>query len=727
MSGGGTAPTIDPQAPGDDPSGDPVAPASGRRRVTVRPFAITALLVLLLGLPVLAGWVVLDAVDAGRSLVAARDGLADARRAIADVDLDRARDSVAYAEGHLETARERSGTWRWSLATRTPLFGSALATTRDVVDGASAITDVVSIAVAEGGALLVDGLGVGLVDGRLDLTPLIAAGEVARTLPVEPLQDARDRLAEPAAGWVPGPLRSARAEVLETAETTLDAVTRGQALTSALPGFLGADGPRRYFVGMQTSAELRGTGGLIGFWSVLAFDDGALGFGQSEVFEPDDDREAGVAAEGTATERIGQLGGPYQAGVVTDPAYLDRYARMLGASSFSNINLDPDLPTVARVALDLYQLRTGDELDGMVLLDPLGLQELLEATGDQLPVPARVDELLGTGDAIATGDFAELVTSDVYAALGAGRSSERKEALRLLGDAAFTQLAAGGWDPARMARAMVDASFERHLLLFSEVEAEQAAFSDVEVTGALPRHGAGDLLAITANNAVGGKQDVHLGHGFDVEVHLDDVRRGVDGGFTARRRSVVEVTVDNPLPTEGLDPYVIGNCVLPDGTHRCFEGPPGWNWTWFSTWLPADSEVVDRRTDPGATRPLEGPSRYRDFRVMDHVQSTPPQDRASFGLTYDGTTALELRPDTLVYEWVWWRQAKALPDLLDVTVHPPEGWTIVDVEVVGGGSGRGSGVNGDGRRLETVVADGTARLTGTVSADTRFRVHLGDG
>jgi hypothetical protein len=176
-----------------------------------------------------------------------------------------------------------------------------------------------------------------------------------------------------------------------------------------------------------------------------------------------------------------------------------------------------------------------------------------------------------------------------------------------------------------------------------------------------------------------------------------------------------------------MDPYVIGNCVRPDGTVRCFEGPPGWNWTWFSTWLPADSEVVDRRTAPDATRPLHGPTAYRDFQVMDHVQATQPQERASFALSFEGTAPLELRPDSLVYEWVWWRQSKAIPDLLDVTVHPPDGWSIVEVEVVGGGTGRGSGVHGEGRPLEAVVADGVARLQGTVSADTRFRVHLGEG
>ena len=38
---------------------------------------------------------------------------------------------------------------------------------------------------------------------------------------------------------------------------------------------MGADGPRTYFMGFQTNAEARGTGGLLGGFGILRFDDGA--------------------------------------------------------------------------------------------------------------------------------------------------------------------------------------------------------------------------------------------------------------------------------------------------------------------------------------------------------------------------------------------------------------------------------------------------------------------
>ncbi len=37
---------------------------------------------------------------------------------------------------------------------------------------------------------------------------------------------------------------------------------------------MGADGPRTYFMGFQTNAEARGTGGLLGGFGILRFDNG---------------------------------------------------------------------------------------------------------------------------------------------------------------------------------------------------------------------------------------------------------------------------------------------------------------------------------------------------------------------------------------------------------------------------------------------------------------------
>ncbi|MCQ6463536.1 DUF4012 domain-containing protein, partial [Vibrio parahaemolyticus] len=70
-------------------------------------------------------------------------------------------------------------------------------------------------------------------------------------------------------------LRDTRTELQEqTSEIT------GQLENTALaarlaPAMMGADGPRTYFMGFQTNAEARGTGGLLGAFGILRFDNGA--------------------------------------------------------------------------------------------------------------------------------------------------------------------------------------------------------------------------------------------------------------------------------------------------------------------------------------------------------------------------------------------------------------------------------------------------------------------
>jgi hypothetical protein len=690
-----------------------------RGRDPLRWSAASALLVLLVLSGVTAGLLARDLLEVRGSLREARTSLSGVGGALGDIDVDAARASLAAAEEDLSAARERTGSRRWSVAAIAPVVRHPIALTRDVVETASAAVDLADVALTEGGELLDGGFRIEVTDGQLDLEPLLAAQDILERLPLDRLVAARDRVAEPRSGWIPGELRDAQTEILSLADGAVTTVGRARATAAALPPFLGSDQPRRYFVGMQTPAELRGTGGLIGYWVVLSVDEGRFVVGDSEVHEGVDDT---VLATVPDIARIGSLRGDLSEGVDADPAFLERYARFAAHSHFSNVNLDPDLPTTARVALDLFELRTGVPLDGLVLLDPIGLQRMLEATGSTMPLSRELATLLEVEEDLAIDRFASLVSRDIYDVLGADRSAERQDALRELGDTAIRRILDGGWDGIEMARALVDARTGRHLQVFSEDPDEQEAFAQIDVTGALEPPDGADLLAVTANNAVGGKQDVHLGHEIDVSIRLGPVARAGDGALTVGRGATIAVTVDNPLPSEGMDLYVIGSCIRPDGTIRCFEGPPGSNRTWFSLWAPVGSRVVDARAD--AEPSLASVGTYRGLMVVDRLHETGPGQRATFEVDIDGRVAVELTPDAVVYELHWWRQAKAVPDLLTVEVHPPEGWTIADLEVVGGGDGRGFGVHGDGRRLTAEVADGVARLEGTITADAQVRVHL---
>ena len=68
--------------------------------------------------------------------------------------------------------------------------------------------------------------------------------------------------------------REAQAELGELSET----IHTASLLLQGFPRFLGAEEPQRYFFGAQNPAELRGTGGLIGAYSILEIDDGRFHF-----------------------------------------------------------------------------------------------------------------------------------------------------------------------------------------------------------------------------------------------------------------------------------------------------------------------------------------------------------------------------------------------------------------------------------------------------------------
>jgi hypothetical protein len=683
----------------------------------------------LLALLLLAGLLLArDLLAVRQSLTAAQASLADVRTAAGTVDVEAASASLDRASRDLADARSRSGGPLWSLATHAPVVGDSVSVTRGVVRVASAALVVAREAVEGGGQLVGAGLDVRVSDGQLDLGPLEQARQVLDGLSVGPLIDARNDLRRIEPGWAPQELLEGRHETLRLADETLGTIDRGRQLLDALPPFLGMAGPRNYFLGVQTPAELRGTGGLLGFYAVLSLDDGRFELSPSEVYDALDDADDAddpggeLAGTGTATGRIGELAGDPADRARVDDEFAERYDHTAAAGFFHNVNVDPDLPTTAAVALDLFELRTGQQLDGLVLMDPLALELVLTAAGGDLPVPDVALEGVEVPATVTPSAFAEFITVDIYEQLGADRTEERKALFQLLGDGAFAHVFQGEWDGVSMSRAVGEAAGSRHLQVFSRDPDEQAAFEDLGVAGALRAPDGADLFAVTANNAVGGKQDVHLGHRVALDVALDDPRRDGDE-VTVLREATVRTEVDNPLPSEGMDLYVIGNCLVGGDRAQCFDGPPGENRTWFSLWTPGGTELVGERGDDQRRRARSGT--IRGLSVFDRYLDTPPQSALGFELDVTGEAPVRTDAGELVYELSWWEQSKAIPTLLDVRVRPPDGWQVADVEVVGGGDGRGFGVHGGGVPLEVAVdSDGRASLTGTVSADTLLRVRL---
>jgi hypothetical protein len=506
----------------------------------------------------LAVWVAVDLRQAHASLRAAERDASQAQVALLDGDMALAAERFGSAQEAFETAGDIMARPAVRLMAVLPVASQNVDVVRALSDSGALVADAgrsVSGAVDDlpgGPAALAPTGGRLPVDGLAGLAPALqhAAARI----------DAADaRMADAPETWLVGPVAGARADFLSRLDAVVAPARAAGALADALPAFLGADEPRRYFFGAQNPAELRGTGGLIGAWTELTIREGQLEFGDFET--------------------ISTLTLPGEEALTQPPPdedYGARYTRFSAAGHGSNINMTPDFPTAAEAIANLYERQRGQPLDGVIVADPYMFEALLRVTG-----PVEVPEVRRV-DADTVVDF---VTRDQYAEFDEN-DPDRKPVLGEVAKAALGNLLAGGGeDPARTLRVLGQVAGAGHLLLHSQHAHEQEAFAAADVAGAFPVDHDGALLAVVTNNAGANKLDTFLEQELEYEVWL-----AADG--SARGRA--QLHFRNDAPTEGFHQTVLGPNF--DGVSG-----PGENLLYVSTYCAPECELLDVSRDGEAS------------------------------------------------------------------------------------------------------------------------------
>jgi hypothetical protein len=453
------------------------------------------------------------------ALLRARTEMLAGRDALLAGDTRTAAGAFRRAEGAFEDARARLRNPLTWFASTLPLVGR----TPDAVRaGAEA-----GVLVARAG---------GEVTGALDDLPGGVAALAPRdgTIPLEPLEtvqpslaDARDLVVRAEQILRDTPIRLVPGFVTEPLQTfTVEAgqarraLVAAAAVAEALPRFLGADGPRRYFVGAQNPAELRGTGGLIGSYSVVEADGGRL------RFEPFRD-----------VLRLNPEGTPDIEPPNAD--FAEIYEPYQSTHNWSNVNMTPDVPSAATAIERLYEAVEGEAVDGTILADPIALAHLLRAVG---PV-----DVPGTDVALDADTVVPFVTNEAYSAFT--DAPTRKRILGVVAGEVLARFFSGSLtDPVVAGDALVDAAAGGHLLLHAVDPRVQAALDRAGLTGSLAAPD-GDFLGVVVNNAGGNKIDFYAERTLRYEVDLRPE------GFAVSR---MEATFVNRAPTSGQPAYVIG-------------------------------------------------------------------------------------------------------------------------------------------------------------------------
>lgn len=649
-------------------------------------------------------------------LVGVQRDLERAQSAVADGDETTARQAVQSAATGVAQAEVRADGPLWIAASLVPRYGASARAVTQGVALADATVELAAAAVDEALALVSEGaaafVGPG---GQVQTTALTTAADALDELPVEPVRQARDDLASlPASGLV-GPTSAARDAAVARATAVVDQIERGRMGARAFGSFLGGEEARTYLLAVQNNGELRGTGGLIAYLAELTVEDGRI-----DVRETPD--EEGLVDDAIA--RSGQAVGFDVGEPVDRPAgFAARYDHNAGGSILQSTNLDPDLPTVGPVLLDLYEARTGRPVDGAVLVDPFALAEILGATGGPLDVPAFAKAEAPALPAELTEDnVARTLLVDVYDAFG-GLNPARREFDEAVTLAVFQRLTSGDWEPAVLARALADAAAARRLQLYSADEAEQAGFVELGIGGAMTDpDDTVDMLAITGVNAGPDKSDAHVSHRLTADIALENRPGAV--AWQVLRHAEVTVEVMNPLRPDDHDDYITGsNEPVPVGSGASPRVRDALNRTWFTVWSPDSTRLSSLRD--GINGQVLRTGSIHGHNAIDYFLETPSASTAAFSAPYTGPAELRQVGGRYLYELVLWRQAKAIPDVWDVTVTGPGNLTVDEVEVMGGGPPHTGLGPAEPDPLEATVAeDGTVRLTGTVTRDVTLQIWL---
>lgn len=496
-------------------------PGTGRRRRVLR-VVLLAVVVALLLVAALLAWVGADALRARSALEGAAaqiDPLQKAavagRTAEVDQRLTEVRDLAAQA-GQATQGRH------WTLAGRLPVVGgdvTAVATLADVV-GDLARGPLAQLA---GVTRLASPETFAPRDGRVDLTPLAAvAGDVRAA--DQAVQESAERVADLGDALLPqvddAVGRLGRA--LTGLRTSTATASRAAQL---LPPMLGQDGPRDYLVLVQSLSEQRALGGIPGAVLHLRTDGGEV-----QLVE---------------TVRGGPLGGFDAPVLPLDPVETATFGTELGRY-MQDVTMTPDFPRAAELAREMWRVRTGQEVDGVLTADPVVLERLLAGRG---PVTTPSS---GTH---AEVDVAEYLLNGVYLE---ETDPVRQDAIfGEIAEVAFSTLSHGADSPAAsktLLDGLVTSAREGRLLVWSADREEEELLQGTVLGGEL-RGARGDSpvvgVFLQATDAA------KIGYYLDSAVEVKEVARRPDGSRT------LEVTVDlhstvDPAKVPGMPTYVVG-------------------------------------------------------------------------------------------------------------------------------------------------------------------------
>ena len=480
------------------------------------------------------GWLGLEGFGAKSHLEQARNNAQQAKEALLAGNSAGAIESAENAQLSARQAQEATHSLPWNIAAAVPLIGSPMRTTQQMSDVVVSLADSVLMPAAQLGSgfspdKLVSGTSINLSLLRTEEPRLSELSVAAAKLDAQ-----AQAIDQPAYLSVIG---NARSQLQEQTAKIASLLGNTAIAAQLAPSMLGGDGVRNYAIVFQNNAEARGTGGLLGGSAILRFDNG----------KPTIDRQISNTLLGNATAVV-DLG----------PDFNKVYGWTNPFTDFRNSNLSPHFPYAAQIWRSMWEREYGENISGVIAVDPIALSYILGAVGPiTMPPGPEFD-----GVQITQENVVELTESTAYVRFPTDRG-ERKAYLYGIAAAVIQKLTGQLQSPRKLLDALGQAASEGRIAVWSAVPAEQEIIETTPLAHIVPDDDA-PYAAVVLNNLAGNKMDYYLRR------EIEYVADKCDGDM---RNSTVTVRLSNTAPDRPLPDEVAGTMGLVGGIP--INAPPG--------------------------------------------------------------------------------------------------------------------------------------------------------
>jgi hypothetical protein len=286
------------------------------------------------------------------------------------------------------------------------------------------------------------------------------------------------------------------------------------AVINASPYLAGVERSQRYLVAFQNTAEARGTGGILGAFAIVKIDRGAISI----------ERTGSNAAMASLSEIP----------VPVTNEFMNLYGK--NPAILQNSNLSPHLPFGAEIWMGLWKKQTGQDLDGVIAVDPSSLSYILRATG-----PITVN-----GREIKSENLVRETLKDAYKRFE-NDNSARKQYLVDIINATSKKLMSGEYSKLKMISAIDQGLQEGRILLYSRAENAEKYISKTQL-GSFLGTDLNNEYRVVIQNIDASKLDYYL----EKEINI------ITTSCQTPKKVTVNVAVTNTLNSgKGLPAYVL--------------------------------------------------------------------------------------------------------------------------------------------------------------------------